>query len=348
MANRFILASPALSGVPFLKQARGKLDPNTLTKIIHNQLGTPDERVLVGPRIGEDAAVIQEDGKVLVIHSDPVTGAEQDLGRLAVHVSVNDVVAKGADPRWVSLVLLLDSRVDVGRIRRMAFQAHQACLEVGASIVGGHTEVTPIVRRSVIVSTVVGEAKAGRFFTSGGAHPGERIIMTKSAALEGTWLLAYQIPRLRQAVGEKVVDRALRLIEKISIYPEARVAREMPGVTAMHDVTEGGVLCAVQEVASASSCGFILESSKVPITEETQRICSELSIDPLKTIGSGSLIITTKASGVRQLIKRLNEKGIKASEIGRITKTGQWLQEGRDKLKVPRFVREEIWKVIEN
>lgn len=301
----------------------------------------------MGPRIGEDAAIIQNGGKVLIIHSDPVTGAEQDLGRLAVHVSVNDVVAKGADPRWISLVLLLDSSVDLRAIRRMARQAHQACLEVGASIVGGHTEVTPIVGRSVIVSTVVGEAKANRFFTSGGAHPGDIIVMTKSAAMEGTWILANQIPRLRKIVGARIVEKARSLIEKISIYPEARVAREVPGVTAMHDVTEGGVLCAVQEVASASSCGFRMDSSKVAVSEETLRICSAMGIDPLKTIGSGSLVITSKASGVRQLIKRLDDKGIKASEIGRILEKGQWLQEGGAEFKVPSFVREEIWKVIE-
>ncbi len=302
----------------------------------------------MGPRSGEDAAIIQDDGKVLVIHSDPITGAEQDLGWLAVHVSVNDVVAKGADPRWVSLVLLFDSRVDLRSIRRMVFQAHRACLEVGASIVGGHTEVTPIVEKSVIVSTVVGEAKAGRFFTSGGAHLGDRIVMTKSAALEGTWILANQFPKLKRTVGNEAVGRALHFSEKISVYPEARLAREMPGVTAMHDVTEGGVLCAVQEVASASSSGFIVDSSKVPVAEETRRICSELGIDPLKTIGSGSLIITTKAPNTEDLIRRLNERGILATDIGQITKSGQLLRKGKQELKIPRFVREEIWKVIPN
>ncbi len=327
-------------------QPRGKLPPSTLKRIILNKLGTPDKRVLIGPHIGEDAAIIQDDGKVLVIHSDPITGAEQDLGRLAVHVSVNDVVAKGADPRWISLVLLLNSKVDLRRIRRIALQAHQACLEVGASIVGGHTEVTPIVDRSVVVSTVVGEAKAGRFFTSGGAHQGDRIVMTKSAALEGTWILANQVPRLSQTVGEKTVHKALLFSEKISIYPEARVARDTPGVSAMHDVTEGGVLCAVQEVASASGCGFIVDASKVAVAEETLRICSSLKIDPLRTIGSGSLIITTKASNGGELIRRLNEGGIMASDIGRITKSGQWLREGEDELRIRRFVREEIWKVI--
>jgi hydrogenase expression/formation protein HypE len=346
MANRFILASPALSGVYFLNRARGKLDPSTLKQIIFHQLGAHDKRVLVGPQIGEDAAIIQDNGKVLVIHSDPVTGAVQDLGRLAVHVSVNDVVAKGADPRWISLVLLLDSRVNLRAIRQIAVQAHQACLEVGASIVGGHTEVTPIVARSVIVSTVVGEAKAGNFFTSGGAHPGDRIVMTKSAALEGTWLLANQMPKLRQILGERIVNTALRLGEKISIYPEARIAREILGVTAMHDVTEGGVLCAVQEVASASGCGFVLDSSKVAIAEETRRICSTVGIDPLKTIGSGSLIITTKAPRAEELIDRLNGQGILATDIGQITKSGQRLREGKEELKIRGFVREEIWKVI--
>ncbi len=334
-------------GSHYLKQARGKLPPSTLFKIILDQLGKPDKRVLVGPRIGEDAAIIQGNGKVLIIHSDPVTGASQDIGRLSVHVSVNDVVSKGADPRWVSLVLLLDPGINLRAIRRIFSQAHQACLEVGAAIIGGHTEVTPTVGRPVIVSTVVGEAEAGKFHTSSGARPGDRIVMTKTAALEGTAILARQFPKLRSALGDKLARSASNFLENISVYPEARIAREAQGVTAMHDVTEGGVLCALQEVAYASGCGFIVDSSRVPIAEETRRICSTLNLDPLKTIGSGALIITTKPPRTRELIGKLEENGIHASEIGEMTAKGQWLASSKGKLRIPRFVREEIWKVLE-
>ncbi len=302
----------------------------------------------MGPSVGEDAAIIQENGKVLVIHSDPITGAVQDLGRLAVHISVNDVVSKGADPRWISLVLLLHTGVKTKEIHRIASQAHEACVEVGAAIVGGHTEVTPIVERDVIVSTVVGEAEAGKFFTSSGASPGDRIIMTKTAAIEGTWILANQFPKLRQTVGEKVMRSARHFVDQVSIYPEARIARAASGVTAMHDVTEGGVLCAVQEIASASGCGFIIDRSKVVVALETQRICAELNLDPLKTIGSGSLIITIEASKSAALIRSLSEHGIRATEIGSMTKKGQWLRDKGANIKVPNFVREEIWTVIKD
>lgn len=302
--------------------------------------------MLVGPRIGEDAAIVQSSGKILVIHSDPITGTTQDIGRLAVHVSVNDVVAKGADPRWVSLVLLLDAGISIQTIRRISSQAHQACLEVGAAIVGGHTEITSTVERPVIVSTVVGEARAGRFFTSSGARPGDRIIMTKTAALEGTAILARQFPRLTRTLGEKLTRSASNLLENISVYPEARIARDVSGVTAMHDVTEGGVLCAVQEVAAASGCGFNIYPSRVPIAHETRRICSKLNLDPLKTLGSGALIITANPSKTRGLIEKLGEKGIRASEIGKIIARGQWLISSKGKLRMRGFVREEIWKVL--
>jgi len=302
----------------------------------------------VGPGVGEDAAIVQENGKVLVIHSDPITGAVKDLGRLAVHISVNDVVSKGADPRWISLVLLLHTGVKVDEIRRIALQTHEACVEVGAAIVGGHTEVTPIVERDVIVSTVVGEAPRDRFFTSSGASPGDSIVMTKTAAIEGTWILSNQFPKLRQTLGDKVMRRARLFVQQISVYPEARVARAASGVTAMHDVTEGGVLCAVQEIASASGCGFIIDSSKVAVADETHRICAALDLDPLKTIGSGSLIITTKASQTAALIRSLDKHGIRASEIGSIRKEGKWLRDKGANMKVPDFVREEIWTVVKD
>lgn len=302
--------------------------------------------MLVGPKIGEDAAIIQDDGKVLVIHSDPITGASQDIGRLAVHVSVNDVVSKGADPRWVSIVLLLNPEISRDGIRRIAFQAHQVCLEVGASIIGGHTEVTPTVERPVIISTVVGEAKAGRFFTSSGARPDDRIIMTKTAALEGTAILAHQFPDLGKVVGEKVIRSARNFLDNISIYPEARIARQVPGVTAMHDVTEGGVLCAVQEVAIASRCGFEVDSLKIPVASETSAICAELSLDPLRTIGSGSLIITVRGASADSLLRKFRAANLQATEIGKMMRKGHWIfSEGKRK-RLSSFTTEELWKVV--
>lgn len=300
----------------------------------------------MGPRIGEDAAIIKNNGNVLVIHSDPITGTSHDLGRLAVHVSVNDVVSKGADPRWISLVLLLDARITLADIRKISAQAHQASLEVGAAIVGGHTEVTSAVERSLIVSTVVGEALEGKFLTSSGARPGDRIIMTKTAALEGTAILARDLPMIRRELGGELVRRALGFFTNISVYPEARIAREVPGVTAMHDVTEGGVLCGVQEVAYASGCGFIVDATKIPIARETRRICSALKLDPLKTIGSGSLIITIGESKADSLIRKLQEDGIRATEIGKMTDRALLLRRKNGNLRVPSFVRDEIWKVL--
>ncbi len=346
MGNRFI---PLFSGRVWAApptHSRGKLNPRELTRLILKHTGTASSRVIVGPRLGEDAAIIQDDGKLLVIHSDPVTGIAEEVGRLAVHVSVNDVVAKGADPKWVSLVLLLDAGVSAEGIQRIALQAHEACLEVGASIVGGHTEITPTVTRPVVVATVVGEAMEGHFFTSAGAKPGNRIIMTKTAALEGSAILARSDPSLRKTLGRKLIESASSFLDQISVYPEARVARGHPGVTAMHDVTEGGVLCAVQEITSASGYGFIVDAERVPVTEETRQICSALRLDPLRMIGSGSLIIAIYREHTRDLLERLHDKGILASDIGRVTKSGAWLLRDGKRFKVERFVEEEIWKVL--
>lgn len=334
------------TGDAHLRQPRGKLNPSELSRLILPYTGVFDSRVIIGPRIGEDAAIIQNNGNVLVVHSDPITGAVKDAGKLAVHVSVNDVVSKGADPRWISMVMLLPPRITASRIRQIAMQSHQAALEVSAAIVGGHTEISPNLKSPILVSTVIGEAERGTFLTSGGARPGDRIVMTKSAGMEGTAILARELPRLRRTVGSSVMKNASRMLDRISVYPEARIARRISGVTAMHDITEGGVLCAVQEVAVASGCGCVVQSAQIPVSEETRAICEALKLDPLRLIGSGSLILTVQRADLGLLLSALEDAGISAEEIGEITKGGFWMVSAGRRQKIADFVREELWKVF--
>ncbi|MEM1538167.1 MAG: AIR synthase family protein [Candidatus Nezhaarchaeales archaeon] len=329
----------------------GKLHPDVLEKLVFTRLGVKDPRVLVGPKLGEDAAVIDMGDRVLVIHVDPITGAVKNVGWLAVNVSVNDVASRGAKPLWILISLFLREGASLEEAEAITTQINEAALQLGVSVVGGHTEVTPGLTRPIIVSVAVGEAPKNAYVTSSGARPGDAIVVTKGAAIEGTGILAYEFEReLTVRLGEDVIERAKRYITMISVLKDAQIAISVRGVTAMHDATEGGVLGAIQEVAWASKVGVKVYEDRIPISPETKAICSLLGIDPLRTISSGTLIITVKPGKTEELVKQLNVNDVKASVVGEVTEPREGIKLYKSDGSVEDLltpIREQLWTVME-
>ncbi len=295
----------------------GKVPPKILEKYIFGRIGVFDSRVLVGPGIGEDAAVIDFGDKVLVVHSDPITGASRNIGWLALCVSTNDVATRGAVPRWVSMVILLPEGFNEDLLNNITAEIDEAAKRLGIMIVCGHTEVTPGLDRPILISTAFGEADKNRFVTTGGAKPGDLIILTKGACIEGTFIFANEFSDyLTGKVSSDVIKRALNYINLLSVLKDSQLAMSVGGVTSMHDPTEGGILGGVQEMAAASSLGFVIYEGSIIVNEETRIICDILGVDPLKTISSGSLLISAKPEYAPSIVEVLNKAGIKASIIG--------------------------------
>lgn len=333
------------NGEPVLTE--GKLPVDLLERLVLRKLPFSDPRVLVGPRPGEDAAVIDMGDKVLVVHSDPITGAVEKIGWYAVHIACNDVAATGARPMWV-LPVILAPRSGLEVVSQIVSDMAMAARELGVSVIGGHTELTGWLDRPVVSVTAMGEAPKDSYVTTGGAEPGDVIIATKSIALEGTSILARDFKdRLEGSVPRSVLERGAQLINQISVVEDALAAVEAGGVHAMHDPTEGGLLGGVYEMAMASGLGAKVYEERIPIREETLAVCRALGVDPLRLISSGTLLIAASPERADAIIERLGKRGINASKIGVFTGEGGVRLVRRDGavVQVDGLPVDELWKL---
>jgi hydrogenase expression/formation protein HypE len=328
----------------------GKLEPHLLKQLVFKCLGIQDARVLLAPRIGEDASVIDFGIKALVVHSDPITGAVENVGWLAVNVCTNDVATRGIRPLWILIVLLLPENITTRQLRRILTDIDQAAKQLGIAVVGGHSEVTSGINRPIIVTTAMGETCDKKFVRTSGAKVDDSLIVTKGAAIEGTAILAHELTDfLEKKIGKKTVQKAKQFIRMTSVVKDALTAVEAGEVHAMHDATEGGIACGLQEIAWASNVGIVAYENKIPIYKETEAICKTLGIDPLRTISSGSLIIAANPESAEKILAELEQKGIRASIIGKVTEKTQnayIVRKEGTKLRLEKPVKEELWAAL--
>ena len=291
----------------------GKLDNDDLDRLVLKKFRRVRPESLSSPTIGQDCAVVDLNGDLLVLSCDPITSASvAHLGRLTVHVSCNDAAAAGAEPVGLLVTLLMPPSGTTEQIAQIADDLSKAAQLANVDILGGHTEVTDAVTRAVTSATVI--ARQSRNQVLRGMRPGDDIVMTKYAAVEGTTILAEDFPDRVSAVSPELLNAARALSGQLSIVPESKIAMRH-GAVAMHDVTEGGVLGASWELGFANNCSVMIDSSKIPVRDETRALCEALSLDPLRLIGSGSLLIACE-NGVA-LCNALQEAGIPAAVIGK-------------------------------
>jgi len=326
----------------------GKLPPERLSAFLR-KIYRPRGDVLLGPGVGEDYAALLADGVAVVVHSDPVTGAGENAGWLAVHVACNDVATSGADPRWLLVTLLASGGSTFERLEELADQIRSAADEVGASVVGGHTEVTPWLQRDIVVTTAMGYTRPDRLIRSSGARPGDLAIVTKAAALEGTAILATDLrDRLTGRVDEGTLRRASEFIREISVVRDARIAADL-GAHALHDPTEGGVAAGIQEVAMASGVGVIVREEGIPVRRETLEICGALSVDPMRLVSSGSLLIAAPRESANDIVGELRAGGVEAAVVGEFVEDPSvrvMIRRDGSRLDLNEPVSEELWRVI--
>lgn len=294
----------------------GKLTNEQLKSAVLSKL-KPKRDVLLRSGVGEDCAAIDFNGEACVLSTDPITAASENIGRLAVHVSCNDVASSGARPEAMLVTLLIPPDKTLSDVERVTDELISVSDALGVDIIGGHTEVTDAVNRIVISTTVIGRINSDKLIKSDGAALGDAIIMTGYAAMEGTYIIASERgDALRGLLSEDDLKAVRSLADSMSVVREGIIAAGL-GATAMHDVTEGGVFGAVYELCEASGAGCEINKADIPVLDVTKKICRHFGIDACRLIGSGSMLITApRADGI---IKALSKQGIKASVIGRIT-----------------------------
>lgn len=330
----------------------GKLDATLLAKLLAGQ-PLQDERVVVGPRVGEDVAVIDMGDRYLLAKSDPITFATDEIGWYAVNVNANDIATAGAAPKWFLATLLLpEGQTTPALVADLFGQLDSACRELGVTLVGGHTEVTYGLTRPILAGQMLGEVAKDRLVTTAGAQVGDEIVLTKGVAVEGTSLLAREKFEALRAAGIEpgLLERAQGFLHNpgLSVVREALVAVEAVAVHAMHDPTEGGLATGLHEIADAAGVGLRIERERIAILPECAALCAPFGLDPLGLIASGALLIAVSPSETEALLTALHAAGIAAAAIGQVCEpeAGRVLVEGGRERPLPRFDQDEIGRVF--
>lgn len=326
----------------------GKISETVLKRSIFKQIHTKRDEVLLGAGVGEDCAAVKlSPGEIFVISTDPITGTVKDVGLLAIQITANDLASSGAEPVGVMLTVLLPEEIEEEDIREMMGQVERACSSFHIQVMGGHTEVTRAVNQPVISVTGVGKVREDRLVSTAGAKPGQDILVTKWIGIEGTSIIAKEKEsELRSRFPASFVDTAKSFDQYLSVLPEARIAVEH-GVSAMHDVTEGGIYGALWEVAEASGVGLEADLKAIPIRQETVEICEYFELNPYYLISSGCMLMT--ADRGHDLARRLQEAGIPAAVIGKTTEgKARRIWNGGEESYLERPKTDELYKIYQN
>lgn len=331
----------------------GKLDFRLLEKLLKKYQSKPDPRVVVGPKLGEDAAIIDYPDRYLVVKTDPVTFATEEIGWYAVQVNANDIATRGATPKWFQAAILLpENKTTEELVERIFTQISQACDELNVAVIGGHTEISHGLDRPIIVGCMLGEVKKEKLVSTSGAKPGDAVILTKGIAIEGTSIIAREKEaKLKMRGYQKgFIQRCQNLLygPGISVVKDALVANQLE-VHSMHDPTEGGLTAGLYEIALASQVGLLIRKESIPILRESAVLCKEYDLDPLKTIASGALLIVVPPENSRRIVSLLRKNGINASPIGEVKEQsfGIKITTGHEIEDLEFSTRDEITKIFE-
>ena len=316
----------------------GKLSPEELKLTVFSKLTAQRPEVVLAAALGEDSAALDLACDLCVVSTDPITGASAEIGRLGVFIACNDVATNGAEPVGVLLTIFVPPEATLEDVASVMDQVRDAADEVGVQVIGGHTEVTAAVNQMIVSCTALGRVAADKLLYSGRAKADDALILVRTAGLEGTAIMAWDHADLLQDIlTDEELSQARSLSGFLNIVPAARVARTH-GAVSMHDVTEGGVLGAAYEMADAAGLG--LELGAIPVHAVTLKICRAFSLDPLRLISSGALLIATPTP--EQVVQALLAEGIPAQKIGRfVNHTNQVTLQGEE-VSPPRG--DELWE----
>jgi hydrogenase expression/formation protein HypE len=333
-----------------MKLPPGKIPVDILKEVVFKNLGAERKEVIVGPSAGIDGAVLDLGGKSLVVSMDPITGAVERIGWLAVNVNANDVATFGVEPAFLFSCMLLPENAERKLVEAISTQMNAAAKELGVAIVGGHCESTPGLANPIVVCCIMGMTEKNCYVTAGGAKPGDKLVLTKSAGIEGTAILATDREKeLQKTLSAAVLEDAKAFWNRISVVKDALTAFKTGGVHAMHDPTEGGVAGGIHEMADASNVGVNVFEEAIPVQPETAKICSHFQIDPLQLIGSGALIVSAEAERASQIVSSLKLERIQASVIGEFTENAEQrvlMRKDSGEKALPRPLSDHLWTAL--
>ncbi|MBT0160042.1 hydrogenase [Candidatus Bathyarchaeota archaeon A05DMB-2] len=328
----------------------GKIPIDILKEVVFKNLGAERKEVTVGPQAGIDGAVLDFGEKSAIVSMDPITGAVERIGWLAVNVNANDIATFGVEPAFLFSCMLLPEGADKKLVEVISTQMGAAANELGVAIVGGHCESTPGLANPIVVCCIMGLTEKGCYVTAGGAKKGDKLILTKSAGIEGTAILATDREKeLQNTLSASVLRNAKSFWNQISVVKDALTAYRTGGVHAMHDPTEGGVAGGIHEIADASSLGVKVYEEAISVQLETADICRHFKIDPLQLISSGALLISAEPQRANEIVGSLKFQGIQASVIGEFLENADervLIRRGGGVEVLPRPASDNLWTAL--
>ncbi|MDR4507303.1 MAG: AIR synthase family protein [Candidatus Brocadiaceae bacterium] len=329
----------------------GKLDYRFMEKLLASN-SINDPRVVVGPRIGEDAAVLDFGDMYLVAKTDPVTFTAHRIGWHTVNVNANDIATMGATPKWFLTTVLLPERKTTRNLVTQIFRdIIKATQKLNIALCGGHTEISLKIDRPIIIGQMLGEVEKDKLVVNTRACPGDDLLLTKGIAIEGTAIIAREkAAEIKKEFGERFAKKAQSLLDKpgLSVVKEALLANKTARIHAMHDPTEGGLATGIRELATVSGTGILIYEEKIPFFRETEQICKWFHINPLGLIASGSLLIAVDPEDTKEVIAILTENGILCSRVGKFIAKSEGLKMMKNGkcAKMPTFKADEITKIL--
>lgn len=319
----------------------GKLSTEDLNKLINcNNVRRSDVRIK--SKIGEDCSVVNFGEYECVLSTDPITASDHNIGKLAVNVNVNDIASCGVEPVGILVTILAPQSASIDDLKCIMNDISSETSKYNMEILGGHTEVTDSVNRIIVSCTVIGKCVKGKAVSTSCAKAGDDIIVTGHIGYEGTSILAHDYEeKIKSILTEKEIEEAKKYSNDISVLNAGLICGKF-GVSAMHDITEGGLLGALYEMADASGVGFKIYKNKIPVSKVTRKLCKGLGIDELRFISSGSMLISTKRGDILKNI--LSENNIFSEIIGKITESGKILEDNGSKIEVEPPHSDELYK----
>ncbi|MCW4003757.1 MAG: AIR synthase family protein [Candidatus Bathyarchaeota archaeon] len=330
-----------------MKLPPGKIPIDILKEVVFKNLGAPRNEVILGPAAGLDGAILEVGNKNAIISMDPITGAVEHIGWEAININANDIATFGVEPAFFFSCIMLPENADTKIVETISTQMHNAAKQLGIAIVGGHCESTPGLANPIVVGCMMGLTEKGKYVTAAGAKTGDKLILTKSAGIEGTAILATdRQEQLSKTFNPTILESAKAFYNQISVVKDALTAYKTGGVHAMHDPTEGGILNGIHEMADAAGLGARIFEDKITVEPETAKICRFYEIDPLQLISSGALLIAAEPDGADKIINSLSNEHIYANIIGEFNPNPnkRLLMHADDSAEIlPRPVSDHLW-----
>lgn len=344
-----------------MKKQLGKIGIPMFDRTVATMAGHPRPEVHTGPRFGVDVSVVDlPGGMAMAMTSDPLSlipslGLEASAW-LSVHLMANDMATTGYSPMYGQFVLNLPDTLSEGDFKQYWAYIHRFCADIGVAITGGHTGF--VAQQHSTISgggTLVTVAPRDTLLTATAARTGDAILVTKQCALSAAAILAMSFPHaVKNKAGMEVYHRAIDSFYHTSALPDAlaAVGGQASGtpVSAMHDVTEGGVLGAIYELAIASGNGALIDNNKLPIHPVQQQVCAIFGLDPRYCVGAGAMVIACQPTAAQAIIGRLQDSGIPCSKVGSLTPAadGVKLIENGQATDMPYYDEDPYWAAFHN